>query len=232
MDAESEIITATEVTAGNAGDASAAEVLLADVLTTVDKATTSEAESDDKSEVYGDASYGTADLVEKLESAGIEPNVKVQPPSAREGMFSQDDFEIDTKAGEVCCPAGVCVRLHMLKDGSSVADFGENCAECPRRSGCTSSKSGRKIRLHPKHAILDRHRKRQRDHTWKKRYRTVRPRVERKIGHLMRRKHGGRRARVRGRERVRHDFALLAASINLARLAALGIRIASVAMTT
>lgn len=231
VDAESEIITATEVTAGNAGDASVAEALLADVLTSVDNAAPSEAESADKGAVYGDASYGTAELVEKLESAGVEPNVKVQPPSAREGMFSQDDFDIDMKAREVCCPAGVRVSLHMMKDGSSVADFGEHCATCPRRSGCTSSKSGRKIRLHPKHAVLDRHRKRQRDQTWKKRYRKVRPRVERKIGHLMRRKHGGRRARVRGRERVRLDFALLAASINLARLAALGIRIASVAMT-
>ncbi|MCC6873673.1 MAG: transposase [Sandaracinaceae bacterium] len=42
---------------------------------------------------------------------------------------------------------------------------------------------------------------------------------------MMRRKHGGRRARLRGTERVRHDFALLAAAINLARLAALGVRI-------
>jgi hypothetical protein len=32
---------------------------------------------------------------------------------------------------------------------------------------------------------------------------------------------------MRGRERVKQDFALLAASINLARLAALGIRIPS-----
>ncbi|MDQ3401377.1 MAG: hypothetical protein M3470_10280 [Chloroflexota bacterium] len=40
--------------------------------------------------------------------------------------------------------------------------------------------------------------------------------------------------RVRGlrRERVKHDFALLAASINLARLAALGVRIAPIEMTT
>jgi transposase len=226
VDAESEIITATDVTAGNVGDASAADALLADVLTNKDNAAPSEAKSDEKLEVYGDASYGTADLVEKLEGAGVEPNVKVQPPSAREGMFSQDDFEIDTKAGEVCCPAGVRVSLQMVKDGSRVAEFGENCAECPLRSQCTTSKSGRNVRLHPKHATLDRHRKRQGDEAWKKQYRKVRPRVERKIGHLMRHKHGGRRARMRGRERVRHDFALLAASINLARLAALGIRIA------
>ncbi len=233
VDAESEIITATEVTAGNVGDASAAEALLADVLATTDATAPEEARRDEgKSEVYGDASYGTADLVEKLESAGVEPNVKVQAPSAREGMYSQDDFEVDTKAGAVCCPAGVRVSLHMLKDGSRVAEFGENCVECPLRSQCTTSKSGRKVRLHPKHATLDRHRKRQRDEAWKKQYRKVRPRVERKIAHLMRKKHGGRRARMRGRERVKHDFALLAASINLARLAALGVRIAPIEMTT
>jgi len=226
VDAESEIITATEVTAGNAGDASAAEVLLADVLTCPDDAAPSEAQSDDKPEVYGDASYGTADLVEKLESAGIEPNVKVQPPSARQGMFSQDDFEIDTKAAEVRCPAGVRVSLRVLNDGASIAEFGGNCDGCPLRSRCTESKSGRTIKLHPKHSTLDRHRKHQRNEAWRKQYRKVRPRVERKIGHLMRRKHGGRRARVRGRERVKQDFALLAASINLARLAALCIRIA------
>ena len=226
VDAESEIITATDVTAGNAGDASAADALLADVLTSTDNAVPSEADNTEKLEVYGDASYGTADLVEKLEDAGIEPNVKVQPPSAREGLFSQDDFQIDTNTDEVCCPAGVRVSLQMVKDGSRVAEFGENCADCPQRSQCTTSKSGRTVRLHPKHATLDRHRKRQRDERWKKRYRKVRPRVERKIGHLMRHKHGGRRARMRGRERVKHDFALLAASINLARLAALGIRIA------
>ena len=34
----------------------------------------------------------------------------------------------------------------------------------------------------------------------------------------MRRKHGGRRARVRGRLRVAHDFAVLAAATNFARI--------------
>ena len=230
VDAESEVITSTAVTAGNASDASVAEDLLQDVLPASDEEPGDAGPQTSDStqvEVYGDASYGTATLVERLEAAGIEPSVKVQPPSAREGMFSQDDFEIDTKAAEVRCPAGVRVPLRVLKDGSSIAEFGGSCAECPLRSRCTQSKSGRTIKLHPKHEILDRHRKRQRDEGWKKRYRTVRPRVERKIGHLMRRKHGGRRARVRGRERVEQDFALLAATINLARLAALGIRIAN-----
>jgi IS5 family transposase len=47
--------------------------------------------------------------------------------------------------------------------------------------------------------------------------------VERKIGHLMRRRHGGRRARVRGTVKVGADLALLAAAVNLARLSVLGL---------
>jgi hypothetical protein len=48
--------------------------------------------------------------------------------------------------------------------------------------------------------------------------------VEREIGHLMRRRHGGRRARVRGTTTVAADFSLLAAAVNLARLGVLGLR--------
>ena len=47
--------------------------------------------------------------------------------------------------------------------------------------------------------------------------------MERKIAHLMRRRHGGRRARVRGHAKVDADFTLLAAAVNLARLATLGV---------
>ena len=63
----------------------------------------------------------------------------------------------------------------------------------------------------------------QADPAWKADYRATRPKVERKIGHLMRRRHGGRRARVRGLVKVAADFALLAAAVNLARLGVLGV---------
>lgn len=236
IDPDSEIITATEVTAGNAADASAAEALLRDVLPPPADAegaqqpsaavpeTSSEQQPTEPVEIYGDASYGTADLVEKVEAAGVEANMKVQPPSPpRVGMFSQDDFAVDTHAGTVTCPRGVLVVLRTAADGSKVADFGEHCDGCPMRAKCTLSKQGRSVRLHPKHAVLDRARKRQRDPGWRARYRATRPKVERKIAHLMRRKHGGRRARMTGALRVGHDFALLAAAINLARLAVLGV---------
>ena len=40
----------------------------------------------------------------------------------------------------------------------------------------------------------------------------------------MRRKHGGRRARVRGKDKVDADFNLLAAAVNIARFSVLGLR--------
>ena len=96
IDPDSEIITATAVTAGNSGDESAAEQLLKDVLPSASDAADAQPNAPsqgapaERAEVFGDASYGTADLVEKVEAAGVEANMKVQPPSPpRVGMFSQ-----------------------------------------------------------------------------------------------------------------------------------------------
>jgi Transposase DDE domain/Transposase domain (DUF772) len=223
IDPDSEIITAVDVTAGNVGDGAVAKSLLADVLpsTEEDKVDTSQATAEEPVEVYGDASYGTADIVETLEQAGIEPNVKVQPPSAGEGMYTQDAFKIDGTANTVCCPAGHLVTLRRSKDGAGRASFGVLCNDCPQRSICTTNKDGRSLNVHVKHDVLDRARNRQRDPAWRRKYRATRPKVERKLAHMMRRKHGGRRARVRGTLRVRQDFALLAAATNLVRIAKL-----------
>jgi hypothetical protein len=238
MDPDSEIITATAVTAGNVGDAVPAEELLSDLLrpesagvktSSEQPSALGESESTQRAEAYGDASYGAADLVEKLESAGVEANVKVQPPTAREGKYSQDDFRIDLDACTVQCPAGHLVKIRLAKDGSGEAQFSALCKDCPLRDKCTDSKAGRTVYVHPKHRVLERARRRQRDPGWRARYRATRPKVERKLAHLMRRKHGGRRARMRGRLRVGHDFALLAAAINLSRLAVLGVRVGSTA---
>src|SRR5258708_10687766 len=79
------------------------------------------------------------------------------------------------------------------------------------RAQCTTSKEGRSVRLHPKHYVLDAARKRQRDPGWRARYRATRPKVERKIAHLMRRKHGGRRPPLPRGPPVRPDFTPLAA---------------------
>jgi len=122
----------------------------------------------------------------------------------------------------VTCPAG---RLALLRSAGrdAIASFGPACADCPLVARCTVSPTGRTISVGPHETLLLRARAASCDPAWLTDYRATRPKVERKIAHLMRRRHGGRRARVRGRARVGADFALLAAAVNLARLAVLGL---------
>lgn len=231
FDPDSEIITCAGVTPGNVGDGSVAKELIADVLTpsasssATDKAVTEETSSDaEKVEVYGDAAYGTGEMLTEIERANADAYVKVQPATAPEGRFTKDDFHIDLDKGTVTCPAGQLVQIRRRQDDSGLASFGAHCAACPKASACTAAQKGRNIRVHPHERHLLEARKRQRSAEWRARYKATRPKVERKLGHLMRRRHGGRRARMRGSERVGHDFILLCAAANLHRLAVLGLR--------
>lgn len=231
IDPDSELITATAVTAGNIGDAAAAADLLTADLPSADAATPAQdiaiadgavANGDNRLAVYGDSAYGTGELLEKLEAAGAESRCKVQPPTAAGGRFTKDDFAVDLIKREVRCPAGQTAPLRRAKPGS-MAYFGTACPSCPLAAQCTNAKGGRTIYVGPYEEHLARARARQHDPDWKADYRATRPKVERKIAHLTRRRHGGRRARVRGRTKIAADFALLAAAVNLARLAVLGL---------
>lgn len=210
IDPDTEIITATTVTAANVGDGECAAELLAEAF----------ASPSAPPEVYGDASYGSAEVLTHVEENGGVVEVKVQGPSGNAGFFNQDDFIIDATARTVTCPAQHRVSLQVLND-SHKAYFAQRCADCPLKPQCTKSKGGRTIQLHLQFELLHRHRQRHVQPESKARYRATRPKVERKIAHLMRRTHGGRKARVRGRIKIGHDFALLAAAENIRRLAAI-----------
>jgi hypothetical protein len=86
-----------------------------------------------------------------------------------------------------------------------------------------NAKAGRTIAVTRYERHLAAARRRQQDPDWQADYRATRPKVERKIAHLVRRRHGGRRVRVRGIGKVDADFNLLAAAVNVARLAVLGL---------
>ena len=236
LDPESELITATAVTPGNAADASVAAVLISDLLPDQDD----EHYPDDPSAeapdggpettdgevpvVYGDQAYGTGAFQERLAKAGITSRCKTQRPTAPGGRFPTDRFQIDLEAGAVTCPAGVTVALQPHRAGDRVARFGAACAGCPLRADCTASHRGRSIHVGIHEPSLAQARAQQRDPAWRADYRATRPKVERKLAHLLRRKHGGRHARLRGTQRVDHDFRWLAAAVDLARLAILGLR--------
>jgi Transposase DDE domain/Transposase domain (DUF772) len=215
LDPDAELVTATAVTPGNAGDASVALDLLADDLAPAAEPAPAPLT------VYGDAAYGTGAVLGTLEEHGAVNRCKVQPSHALTGRFSKDDFAVDLMARTVTCPAGRLVPIQGIAWLS--AEFGRACAACPLVTRCTTSALGRTIKIGPYEALLARNRIGQRDPTWRADYRATRPLVERKIAHLMRRRHGGRRARVRGRLKVGADFALLAAAVNLARLGVLGL---------
>ena len=228
IDPDSEIILATTVTAGNAADGAAVSELLADDLPadaaddTDDTDDTDAIIGEQPLEVYGDSAYGTGALLEEFERAGVDAYCKTQPPRAPGGRFPKSEFTVDLDAGTVSCPAGHTVAVRALK-GGQLARFGALCAGCPLAARCTASRSGRTIHLGEYERQLAAARARQADPAWKQAYTQTRPTVERKIRHLARRSHGGRHARVRGTPKVAADFQLLAAAVNLARLAVLGL---------
>ena len=282
IDPDSEIITATTVSAGNAGDATVAEDLIADLheqreeqpdrAASSDDQNTDDQNTDDQStddqstapangqghddqvrepgegqggkpaegqdaddqgtgegapKVYGDCAYGCGEFQAHLEDHNIDSGCKTQAPAPPPGgLFSKSHFGIDLGADTVSCPGGVTVAIHRHRDGSGTAAFGPACAECPLRTQCTTSATGRTVTINTHEDVLTRARARQSAPGWQSDYQATRPKVERKFGHLMRRKHGGRHARVRGRTKVDADFRLLAAATNLARLAVLGLHFA------
>jgi hypothetical protein len=258
LDPDSEILTDTAVSPGNAGDGSVAEELLDDVLGGEDAVAEPEPPADadvprgedavaepelsadadaprgatapettdapDRPIVYGDAAYGTGELLQKLSDADVESRCKTQPPTAPGGLFAKDRFEIDLDADTVTCPNGITTPIRRDAQGDGVARFAEACGSCPLRALCTRSPAGRSVQVGRYERPLAEARRNQQDPEWCADYRATRPKVERRLAHLMRRRHGGRRARVRGIRKVDADFNLLGAAHSIARLAVLGLR--------
>jgi hypothetical protein len=226
VDPDVEIITATEVTAGNTGDAAPVPGLITDLTDPAAEPVEDVEPVEDTAAVYGDAAYGAGEVLDHLHTNGIEAKTKVQAPNAPAGKFTKDRFDIDLDQEQVTCPNAITAPIRPVAgEGrhAGKADFGAACAACPLRAQCTDSKTGRSITIGRHENHLATARTRQKDPTWQADYRATRPKVERKIAHLMHRRHGGRRARMRGRARIAADFTLLAAAVNLTRLATLGI---------
>lgn len=228
VDPDSEIITHAAAGPANAGDGQMTGRLTQDLDRRDEHDDTGGAtdENDDtdrdgRPAVYGDAAYGSGDNLADLDGRDIDARVKTQPPSRHDGKFSKDDFDVDLDAGTVTCPAGKTAPIARAGQGLRQARFGQRCDDCPLRERCTDSARGRTIKIHRHEALLARQRARVADPDWQADYRATRPKVERKLAHLVRR---GRRATRRGLQRVDADWNLLAGAVNLARLAALGLR--------
>jgi hypothetical protein len=118
--------------------------------------------------------------------------VTTQVPTAPGGRFAKDQFRIDLQAQTVTCPAQVTSRSSppaAVEGPGSVsrAASARSATPAPPVSGGGWSPST------PHEAELTTARIRQRDPVWRADYRATRPKVERKLAHLLRRRHGGRR---------------------------------------
>lgn len=134
VDPDVEVITATAVTAGNAGDVEPVAGLIADLT---DPAAT------DPAAVYGDAAYGAGEVLQHLATAGIDIKTKVQPPVAPTGKFTKDRFDISLRDATVTCPNGLTVSIRPVKGHArhaGKADFGTACATCPCAGGAPTPK--------------------------------------------------------------------------------------------
>jgi Transposase DDE domain/Transposase domain (DUF772) len=212
VDPDSELIDEVVATPANASDRDAVTDLLA-----------THAEAQDKPQVLGDSAYADGATRERLEERGFNVTAKCPPVRNATGGFTKDRFTVDLETRSVTCPAGQRVAINPTRDGGGRASFKVHCKDCPLRSGCTKSRAGRTITVGPHEAVLQKARAEQKEPGWAERYRSDRPVVERKIAHFVRRTWGGRRARTRGRERIRTDLDARAGALNWARLAALGL---------
>jgi hypothetical protein len=113
---ETGLVTDCDLTPGNTADGETAPGLIDD--------------EPDGTVVLGDSAYGTGEFRDHLERNAKTAVIK--PPPLRPavpGGFDLDDFEIDTEAATMTCPAGIPVTL----TAKGRATFGAHCKGCPLR---------------------------------------------------------------------------------------------------
>ena len=142
-DADSEIITAAEVTPANVDDSTQFEGLMDGHKRTVGKPEAAAA----------DSGYNSGENRERLSEDGIADFI--MPPTAkghRQGMYSATDFDVqfdeDGTPLEVTCPAGEIAadgRWQEDKDGWRFYFKKKQCEGCPHRERCSTAEYGRAV---------------------------------------------------------------------------------------
>lgn len=215
VDADSEIITQINVLAANGDEAADAVELIR------------QEESDHGNDVQAmsidGAGFNGRVLRELEDPDDLNVDTYVPVPKERETeLFTPDDFEEDTERGVVTCPAGQTSEKRYYDSRKQTTTYrfeAEVCRACPLLDRCMKNlpkqygRSVRKTDYKPEH-------ERARQKTTTPQYAAVRrehPMVERKLGEVMNR-HGGRRARYRGRGRVLIQELMACTATNVKRL--------------
>lgn len=141
--------------------------------------------------------------------------------SRKPAGYKQRDFQLDFEKQVALCPQGRTSEKwypRRMADGRVGADvkFGAQCAACPVRAQCAGGRGGRTLSISPYYRELQRRRAEQQTPAFKEKYKR-RAAVEGTIAEVTR-KHGLRRARYRGQQKVRLQALFTGAAVNLKRL--------------
>jgi hypothetical protein len=164
-----------------------------------------------------DAGYGAG---ADLQAAAAQPHsVLVAPhtgssPSA--DPYATQHFIYDENAHTVICPRGLVLDHEggTIKKGVRVERFRCHCRDCPVRAACTGDPKGRQIEVWPHTAVVQRMRQRLQEPAPAALYAQRREIIEPRFGQIKQHE-GFRRWTVWGLEKVRTQWALLCATLNL-----------------
>ena len=195
VDERSEIITATEATAGDVNEAHLMMPLLEQhKMTTGITADT----------VVADSKYGTIENFLTCYDRGIQAHMPDLREAAvkrttKRNIYLQDNFRYDPIKDVYHCPAGNELKpksLHMDRQSRDYAAPKKVCAACRLRDQCTQNKSGRTIKRHLRQGELEKMRKESRSAKAKRNIRTRQHLMERSFAKGTR--YGFDQARWRG----------------------------------
>lgn len=220
VDADSQLITAVDVLAGNAADASPALPL----TEASEHNTGLEAE-----ETVGDCAYGNGDTRQEFADAGRKLVAKV-PNVGRKDIIHKSQFHIALDAMTCTCPAGYTTDS-LIPTGFWVDQEGQKqprksfafpvavCAACPLRPQCIKAKAkrGRTVLLHPQEGLLQQARAFQNSPEFQP-YRQMRQTAEHRLARLV--QLGIRQARYFGRQKTLFQLLMAATVANLTLIAA------------
>lgn len=199
VDPKAEVVTATEVTAGDVNEAHR----LIPLLDSHHANTGMSAQT-----AVADSKYGTIDNLLACKDRDVRPHMptgkdKTTKRSLRAGIFPETVFIYDEQADTYQCPAGKTLTQKSLHKNRDSMDYGasrRDCTACESRPRCTRNRSGRTIKRHLRQSELEVMLEITRASRSKKDIRTRQHLMERSFARAER--YGLKRARWRGRWRM------------------------------
>lgn len=216
-DADSELICALNVLPGNGAEG-------ADAVTLIQQEEAAQGNAIASLSLDGLGFRGA--LLEALEDDPAGPQVIVYTPpqdwpQETPGVFRAPDFSLNKAGDELTCPGGATTRQRArTKEGTGWRyEFRTSqCRNCHLRVSClkAGNERPRRVTKNDYEAQYQRARDRAQTRAYQE-VRRVHPRIERKLGELVR-WHAGRRCRYRRRSKVLVQYVLTAFVVNAKRM--------------